>query len=258
MQHRALTAAVVVLAAALGAAAPAAAASPKIAQAVKKAVEDPGRPAEDRDADARRKPAEMLAFAGIKPNDTVADLIPGKGYFTRLFSVAVGPGGKVYAVASPRRPDAPAGAPDPAAAVQEIAKDPRYANVQVVVARVSELKLPAPVDVVWTSQNYHDFHNAPGVDIATVNRAVHDALKPGGTYVVLDHSALPGSGLHDTKTLHRIDEQAVKEEVMAAGFEFVGRSDVLANSADPRDVPVFDEKLRGHTDQFVLKFRRKP
>jgi predicted methyltransferase len=223
---------------------------------VTKAVADPARPAEDRDADARRKPAEMLAFAGVKPGDRVGELIPGKGYFTRLFSAAVGPKGKVYAVAQPRRPNAPEGSPDPAAPVQAIAQDPHYGNVTVVQARATEFTLPEPVDLVWTSQNYHDFHNVPNVDMKALNRRVFDSLKPGGTYVVLDHSAKAGSGFADTSTLHRIDEQAVKDEVVAAGFEYVGRSDVLANADDARDLKVFDEAIRGRTDQFVLKFRR--
>lgn len=223
---------------------------------VTKAVADTARPAEDRDADARRKPVEMLAFAGVKPGDKVADLIPGKGYFTRLFSTTVGPKGKVYAVASPRRPNAPEGSPDPAAPVQALAQEAHYGNVQVVVARVTEFTLPEPVDVIWTSQNYHDFHNVPNVDMAAINKRIFDSLKPGGTYVVLDHSSKSGSAFADTSTLHRIDEQAVKAEVVAAGFEYVGRSDALANKDDTRELKVFDDAIRGRTDQFVLKFRR--
>jgi predicted methyltransferase len=228
----------------------------KTPASVTKAVADTARPAEDRDADVRRKPAEMLAFAGVKSGDKVADLIPGKGYFTRLFSAVVGPKGKVYAVASPRRPNAPEGSPDPAAPVQALAQDAHYGNVQVVVARVTDFTLPEPVDVIWTSQNYHDFHNVPNVDMAAINKRIFDSLKPGGTYLVLDHSAKAGSAFADTSTLHRIDEQAVKAEVVAAGFEYVGRSDALANKDDTRELKVFDDAIRGHTDQFVLKFRR--
>ena len=109
--------------------------------------------------------------------------------------------------------------------------------------------------MVFTSQNYHDLHNFP-VDVVGYNKGVLNSLKPGGLYVVLDHSAEAGSGLRDTKTLHRIDAEVVKKEVTDAGFEFVGASDALANSADPRTAAVFDPSIRGKTDQFILKFRK--
>jgi predicted methyltransferase len=112
------------------------------------------------------------------------------------------------------------------------------------------------VDVVWTSQNYHDFHNIPNVDVATINRAMFQALKPGGVYLVLDHSAAAGSGTSDTNTLHRIDQDTVKQEVESVGFKFVGESDVLRNKADPRTAKVFDPSIQGHTDQFILKFTK--
>ncbi len=117
---------------------------------------------------------------------------------------------------------------------------------------------PEPLDVVWTSQNYHDLKDsffAPA-DTALVNKAVYDALKPGGLYIVLDHSAENGSGIRDTDTLHRIDEAVVKKEVEAAGFKFVGESNVLRNKDDARTLKVFDKEIRGHTDQFILKFRK--
>ena len=150
------------------------------------AVADSARPAEDTQRDADRKPAETLAFAGVKPGDTVLELVPGKGYYTRLLSAVVGPKGRVYAVTSPPKPDAP---PPP---VQAIAADPHYSNVTVSLQRVADLKLPQGVDLVWTSQNYHDFHNIPDLDVATINRAVFAALKRGGTYFVLDHAAEAG------------------------------------------------------------------
>jgi predicted methyltransferase len=109
---------------------------------------------------------------------------------------------------------------------------------------------------VFTAQNYHDLHNFPGLSVAAFNKSVFDSLKPGGLFVVLDHSAPAGSGVSDTNTLHRIDVDAVKTEVMAAGFEFVASSDVLANPADPRTANVFDPSIRGKTDQFILKFRK--
>ncbi len=113
-----------------------------------------------------------------------------------------------------------------------------------------------PLDLVFTAQNYHDLHNIPTLDVAAFNKSVFDALKPGGLYVVLDHSAAAASGAKDTNTLHRIDVEFVKTEVMAAGFEFVASSDILANPADPRSANVFDPSIRGKTDQFILKFRK--
>jgi predicted methyltransferase len=94
------------------------------------------------------------------------------------------------------------------------------------------------------------------LDVAQFNKLVLNSLKPGGLYAVIDHSAESGSGVRDTSTLHRIDMDAVKSEVTAAGFEFVGSSNLLANAADPRTAKIFDPSIRGKTDQFILKFRK--
>ncbi|MBS0581227.1 MAG: class I SAM-dependent methyltransferase [Proteobacteria bacterium] len=220
------------------------------------AVADPARPADDTQRDADRKPAAMLEFAGVRPGETVIDLIAGRGYFTRLFSAAVGPAGKVYAVATVRPADAPADAPDRSAPVKAIAADPHYGNVTAEVVNLREYAHSPPVDLIWTSQNYHDLHNVKGLDVVGLDKALFAALKPGGTFIVLDHSAEAGSGFRDTDTLHRIDEEAVKKEVESAGFKFEGESNVLRNKDDPRTAKVFDPSIRGHTDQFILKFRK--
>ncbi|MGO9513345.1 MAG: class I SAM-dependent methyltransferase [Steroidobacteraceae bacterium] len=220
------------------------------------AVADPNRPPADRERDVNRKPAETLAFAGARPGDQIAELLPGGGYFTRLFSKIVGGAGHVYALVPAPSPNAPAGTPDFAARVKALAADPNYSNVSVVVEPFSRLKAPVPVDLVWTSQNYHDLHNFPGLDLTVFNQLVFEALKPGGIYLILDHAAAPGSGAAETATLHRIDPQTVKKEVLAAGFVFVGSSDLLRNSSDPHTVKVFDPSIRGSTDQFILKFRK--
>ena len=220
------------------------------------ALADANRPDADKQSDADRKPAETLEFAGVHPGEKIGELIPGGGYFTRLFSTAVGPQGHVYALVPPRPANAPADAPDRAAAIKAIAANPSYSNVSVVEMSLAKLATPEPVDLIFTAQNYHDLHNIPVLNIATFNKAIYDTLKPGGYFVVLDHSAEAGSGLRDTNTLHRIDAAAVKTEVMAAGFEFVSSSDALANSADPRTAKVFDPSIRGKTDQFILKFRK--
>jgi predicted methyltransferase len=220
------------------------------------AVADGNRPDADKQRDANRKPAETLAFTGVKPGAQIAELLPGGGYFTRLFSKAVGSSGHVYALVPAPLINAPADVPDFAARVKLIAADPNYANVSVVVEPFSQLAVPAPVDLVWTSQNYHDLHNFPGLDVGVFNKMVFDDLKPGGIYLVLDHTAEAGSGDRDTKTLHRIDPDAVKKEVLAAGFVFVGSSDLLRQPGDTRTVKVFDPAVRGKTDQFILKFRK--
>ena len=121
-----------------------------------------------------------------------------------------------------RLPDAPANTPDFAARVKALAADPNYSNVSVIVEPFAQLKTPVPVDMVWTSQNYHDLHNFPGLDLTVFNQMVFEALKPGGIYFILDHASEPGAGTSETATLHRIDPETVKREVLAAGFVFVG------------------------------------
>ncbi len=227
--------------------------SSAIPGSIKAAIADSARPADDVKRDDARKPAAMLLFAKIKPGTKVMDIVPGGGYFTRLFAKAVGAQGWVYAYDPTELDSFSKGKPP---AILAVAKS--YANVSVIRAPVNSLTAPELLDVVWTAQNYHDFKDDffKPADTAVVNKAVFNALKPGGLYIVLDHAAEKGSGLRDTNTLHRIDEAVVKQEVMAAGFEFVGESKVLRNPADARTVNVFDKTIRGHTDQFVYKFRK--
>jgi predicted methyltransferase len=227
-----------------------------ISPAIAAAVADPARPDADKARDTNRKPAETLSFAGVKVGDQVGELLPGGGYFTRLLSKTVGPTGHVYGLAPPRAADASADVPDFAARVKAIAADPAYANVSVVLHPLTDISFPAPLDLVWTSQNYHDLHNVPDLDAIAFDRRVFAALKPGGIFLVLDHVAAPGSGDRDTKTLHRIDPEVVKREALAAGFVFVGSSDLLRRSDDAHTATVFDPLIRGKTDQFMLKFRK--
>jgi len=227
-----------------------------VADNIAAAIADGGRPDADRQRDKDRKPAQTLMFIGVKPGEQIAELLPGSGYFTRIFSKAVGSSGHVYALVPGAEPDAPADTPDFASRVKAIAADPNYANVSVVVEPFSHLGVPTPVDLVWTSQNYHDLHNLPGLDLGVFNRMVYDDLKPGGIYLILDHTAAPESGDRDTGTLHRIDPAIVKKEVLAAGFEFVGSSDLLHAPGDNHTLKVFDPAVRGRTDQFILKFRK--
>ena len=153
----------------------------KVPDYIAAAVADAARPEADKQRDANRKPAETLEFTGVKPGDQIAELLPGGGYFTRLFSKIVGTGGHIYALVPAPSANAPADMPDFAARVKAIAADPNYSNVSVVVEPFGQLKVPAPVDLVWTSQNYHDLHNLPGLDVGVFNQLVFDALKPGGS-----------------------------------------------------------------------------
>src|SRR5215831_15248217 len=249
MKRSLVLAAVVAAALASGAAL---AATPEYVTA---AIADSARPQAERDLDAERLPADMIAFAGIKPGSRVMVMIPGTGYFTHIFAKVVGDKGYVYAYTPSEL--------DPIIQKRYPGTDPTkqfmaYSNVAVLHAPINKLTAPESLDVVWTSQNYHDLHDpffAPA-DVAVINKAVYDVLKPGGYYIILDHAAADGSGLRDTNTLHRIDEATVKHEVEAAGFKLVGESKVLRNPKDPRDKLVFDPSIRHHTDQFILKFMK--
>ena len=246
------------LAAGLALALPAAhAADATVPAHIKSAVSDAGRPDADKQRDALRKPAESVAFAGVKAGDKVLEIMPGGGYFTRVFSKAVGDRGVVYALAPGPRPNAPAGAPDMAAAVKAIAADPGYRNVRVGVLDPGNVKAAdEPVDVVWTSLNYHDLANRSDAELTALNKMAFDALKPGGVYVVVDHASAAGAGKTVTRTLHRIDPESVKTEVTSVGFKFDGESKVLRNDKDPHDWEVHDPNRRGTTDQFMLKFSK--
>ena len=219
------------------------------------AVADPARPDSDRQQDANRKPLEVLEFAGVKPGDRVADFIPGGGYVTRLFSKIVGPKGHVYAVVPEELFAMKA---DADAKVKAIAADPAYSNVTVLREPVNDFKAPEKLDMVWTSMNYHDLHDKffGPADLAVLNKKIFNTLKPGGIYLVLDHAAASGSGLRDTETLHRIDPEEVKKEVLAAGFVLDAQSDVLHNPDDAHTAKVFDPAIRGKTDKFIFKFRK--
>ena len=218
--------------------------------AVSAAVADSGRPAADVARDVHRKPAQIVAFAGVKPGDKVAEMMPGGGYYTRVLARTVGPKGHVYALV----PTGFANRPGAMDALNALAA--QYGNVTIVPTDLASFKLDTPVDVVWTTENYHDFHNGPTANIAGLNAAAFAALKPGGIYFIEDHETAPGAGATQTSTLHRIEDVVVKREVEAAGFKLVGESNALRNPADPHTARVTDPVIRGKTDQFILKFRK--
>jgi predicted methyltransferase len=233
---------------------PAGAHAAAASEAITKAVADPARPEADRVRDADRKPGEVIALTGIHPGAAIAEMMPGAGYFTRIFSKLVGPKGVVYAWVPAPPPNAPPGARNVAAPMIELAAKPDYANIKVVTLDPAT-PLPQPVDLVWTSLNYHDMHNRPDADLATSNRMALNALKPGGLYMVIDHAAEKGSGKRDTSKLHRIDPDLVRQEVTAAGFHFVMESDLLRHAEDDH-TKASHEVARGKSDQFVLLFQK--
>jgi predicted methyltransferase len=190
----------------------------------------------------------------VKPGDKVVDLIPGSGYFTKVFSKIVGPKGHVFMI----WPDeyAKEAQPDPIKN-QGLART-GYPNTSVILQPGAAFATPEPVDLVFTVQNYHDYPDKfmGKIDPMIFNRAVYKALKPGGVFLVVDHTGEAGSGLRDTDTLHRIDPAIVKRQVIAAGFVFEGESKALRNPDDDLKKLVFDKSIRGHTDQFIFKFRK--
>ncbi|HYD23489.1 MAG TPA: methyltransferase [Croceibacterium sp.] len=218
--------------------------------AIAAAVADPGRPAADTARDAARKPAEIVQFAGVRPGAVVGEISPGGGYYTRILARTVGPNGHVYALVPMGAAQRPGGLD----AINAIAA--QYGNVTVVPVTFTDFTLEQPVDLVWTTENYHDLHNGPTANVAAVNAAVFRALKPGGIYFIEDHAAAAGTGVTATSTLHRIDPAAAIEEATAAGFTLEAQSDLLANPADPKTVGVRDPAVQGETEKFALRFRK--
>lgn len=217
------------------------------------ALSDVGRPTEDMAKDAARKPAETLAFAKILPGQTVGEVLPGRGYYTRILSKVVGPRGKVVALVA-----AETAARNPRAleGIRGLMADPAYANV-VLETPPGGAASATPLDVLFVSQFYHDIHAFQSAEAAAAfNRAAFAALKPGGYYVIIDHASAPGAGVSVSKTLHRIEVSSVKQEVLAAGFVLDAESDLLKDPADTHALNVFDPAIRGKTDQFLLRFRK--
>lgn len=213
------------------------------------ALSDPRRPDADRARDELRHPADILAFAQVRPGQRIADVGPGGGYYTRLFAVAVGERGHVYGI------DRPNAASDRPRAILAVA--PQYSNVTVVQDGYQNWNVPEPLDTIFISQIYHDFHLPQlNLDVPALNRMLFERLKPGGELVIIDHSAVAGFDPARTDELHRIDQALVRREIEAAGFVFEAESQVLRNPADNRTERVFESDIRGRTDQFVMRFRK--
>jgi len=221
---------------------------PNIAAAVASA----NRPDKDTARDAARKPGEVLAFARVKPGEQVLELVPGGGYFTRLLSGAVGASGHVTE-AVPL-----IGGADMSKASNGVAADPHFTNVSEEPLSPDTLAKGAGLyDLIWTSQNYHDLHLTQlKLDVVGLDKQFYAALKPGGEFFIEDHAAKPGTGISTTDQMHRIDEDFLKKEVESVGFKLVRESNILRNPADDHSLKVFDPAIRGHTDQFLLVFKK--
>jgi predicted methyltransferase len=241
-----------------GAQAPATLSEAQIAAIVK----SPDRTAADRNNDLRRKPEQILGFIGLRPGMVVLDVVAGGGYTTELLARAVGPTGKVYGQAQPRDPSrpVPAGARPPGAGLLD--REARLSAAKTAAAPIGlvlqPLVDPAPpelaqgkLDVVTLMFNYHDL-GALGEGRGQMNRAVFAALKPGGVYIVADHSGRPGTGISESTTLHRIEEAFLRSEVEAAGFKLMDSGSFLRNPADPRDKETPEPAMP--KDEFILKF----
>jgi predicted methyltransferase len=226
---------------------------PAVAQsvppAIAAAVADATRPEADKERDVARKPAETVAFAGVKPGMTVAELGPGRGYYSRILAKAVGSTGKVYAVITAGQAARP-GALDGLNALAAA-----YPNIKIVTVEYATMMLPEKADLFWTTENYHDFHNGPTADIAALDKAVFNNLKPGGIFYVEDHSAAPGAGLAASSHFHRMDEAVAKSELTAAGFKLDAEGELLRNPADNKAA---SNSETGHfaSDRFMLRMKR--
>jgi predicted methyltransferase len=218
------------------------------------AIADPSRPPEQRARDGARRPAAVLTFAGVRPGDRVADFMSGGAYFTRLFSRIVGGQGRVYAFLPTEQLEHCA--PEEVAGTRALEHDAAFGNVSVLSGPVGLFRPPEPLDLVWTSLNFHDLYDSfmGPADVPQVVNALYAALKPGGILLVVDHAAAAGSEVRDTETLHRIDPEVIVRSARAAGFLLESRSDLLRNPADTHTLRVFDAAVRGRTDQVILKF----
>lgn len=214
---------------------------------IRNAVDSPERSAEQRARDVNRKPAELLALSGVKPGDRVVEFASFGQYFTTLLSAVVGPKGMIYMYDLPYT--------EKRAGEASRAFVAAHPNARYELIDYNKLDLPQNIDVVFNVLYYHDL-SLNDIDVASLNAKIFKALKPGGVFFVVDHNAAPGSGRRDTKALHRIDPEVIKQEVTAAGFELVAQSNLLAHPEDDHTKGVFTPGLRGLTDQTVFKFRK--
>lgn len=230
----------------LGGAQAAPAPSAPVQSQYQSAIASPARTDEDRQSDAKRKPAEFLAFAQVRPGMKVLDLMAGGGTTSALLAAAVAPGGEVWAQSAKASPK-----------IDARLASGKAPNLHALVAPVDDpvAKGMPKLDLVTINMSYHDIVNTPA-DRAAMNKHLYEALKPGGHLVIIDNAAKNGSALADTKTLHRIDEAAVIEEVTRAGFAVEAKSDFLRAPSDPREQPFWEMK-GAPDDKFAIRFVKK-
>ena len=213
-------------------------------------IDSPDRSEDDRETDVRRHPAEMLAFFGVQPGMNVLDIGTGRGYTTELLARAVRPRGKVVAQNDSTISERFLKGATPSRFSEDVMK-----NVTYVVRPYDDPIPPGAtnLDLITVIFVYHDMEWLE-IDRAATNRSFFDALKHGGHVVVVDHAGNPGTGVSESKTLHRIEESVVHQEFAAAGFQLVDVATFLRNPDDPRTG--YFRKMTIQTDRFVLKFRK--
>jgi predicted methyltransferase len=214
---------------------------------IRRAVESPERTDEMRIRDYYRKPAEILRLANIKEGDHVVEIAGFGQYFTTMLVDAVGPQGKIDVYDLPYT--------ERFAGEASRAFDAKHDNAAYHQESYNDVTFPQNLDAVYIVLYYHDMKPA-GVDTAALNRKLFAALRPGGTYLIIDHKAEDGSGWRDAATIHRMGVETIKQEVLAAGFELALDSNLLANPKDDRSVMVFAPGERGTTDQAFFIFRK--
>jgi predicted methyltransferase len=198
------------------------------------------RPQAERNIDAVRKPNEVMAFFGVKDGQKVADIFASRGYYTAILSQLVGPQGIVYSAN-----------PAPRQELHDRLKQPGMSNVRVIDGPFDKLALPqdGSLDFVILHLDYHEI----AAEIRRpMNARIFAALRRGGSYGVVDHSAKDGVGDSEAKTLHRMDKLLVIKEATGVGFRLAEEGKMLSRPEDTRDFSVV--KIRDKSDRFVLKF----
>lgn len=221
---------------------------------ITQALNSADRSAEEKARDANRQPGKVMSFFGVKPGDKVAELLTFGGYYTGVMAGIVGDEGVVYghnnAWVMKRQEDGDS-------PIKKRIEEYGLTNVVDLVSEMEDPGLPrGEMDAVFIVLIYHDAMGGFGTDTAAMNKAVYDSLKPGGVYGIIDHHAAPGMGTLDLTKNHRVERHLVVQEIVDAGFEFAGETDLLENLSDPLDVSVFAPNVRGKTHRFVLKFRK--
>jgi predicted methyltransferase len=224
------------------------------------AVQHPGRSAADLKRDSLDHPADVLRLAKIKPGMRVADVLAADGYYSELLSYLVGPKGHVVLLNNKAYDGWSEGGYD-----KRLAGN-RLPNVEHRTMELEHLDLPAAsLDALVVIKSYHDLYwvdtdpktRWPKMNPNAVLNELTRVLKPGGTLLIVDHSAKAGTGSADAGPLHRIDEAYTVQDFEKHGFEVVGKSDVLRMPADRRDQISYKPPMLGKTDRFVLVFRKK-